>query len=353
MSTTTISKTFKVGGVATNPGTSIKIEVTNADGGAEVVAAGTDMTQADTGVYYHTFTDPAYDLTYDYTITIIHSGETYIFEGQQAGSTSTLGAVVVDGIDLTYISGSNLYAIIKDSNNYVYNATLALFELYDSANHTAGYYDIVLVDDDANGYTADWPALSDADYTVEIYEYITDATPDIEDSIVVSQTYTYANPALTRNTSVVMPIQFRYASLMEAEYYLTSRMNTDPWDDATGLQKVQSLIEATIIIERLAFSGKKTDEDQAYQFPRYDDDDTPQDVKDACTEIAYAILDGVDIEKEQDNLRVEFEAYADVKTAYNKQAKPHIQSGVPSRRAWDMLKPYLQPINYVTLSRID
>jgi uncharacterized phiE125 gp8 family phage protein len=86
MSTTTISKTFKVDDVATDPGTSITIEVTNADGGAEVVAAGTAMTKAATGVYYTTFTDPSADLTYDYTITITHLGEVYVFEGQQEGS---------------------------------------------------------------------------------------------------------------------------------------------------------------------------------------------------------------------------------------------------------------------------
>jgi hypothetical protein len=93
MSTTTISKTFKVDDVATNPDTSITIAVTRTDTSAVVVAAGTAMTQSATGVYYSTFTDPAYGLTYDYIIIIVHAGETYTFEGQQVGSSQPDAAI--------------------------------------------------------------------------------------------------------------------------------------------------------------------------------------------------------------------------------------------------------------------
>ena len=79
MSTTTISKTFMYDGVATDPGTSAKILVTRTDTGGVVVAEGTDMVDSGTGVVVSTFTDPAYNLTYAYTVTIIHSGETYVF----------------------------------------------------------------------------------------------------------------------------------------------------------------------------------------------------------------------------------------------------------------------------------
>ena len=353
MSTTTISKTFKVDDVATDPGTSITIGVTRTDTSAVVVADGTAMTKSATGVYYSTFTDPAFDLTYNYVITIIHLGETYVFEGQQAGSASGDGDIVGSGIDLTYLSGSLLYAIIKNSSNYVYNSALAMFELFDSANHALGYYDIALTDDTVNGYTADWPALSDASYTVEIYEYDTAATPLLTNYVVAYQLYTYANPDLTLTSTIKIPITFRYSSSLEAEEYLSDRMNTSSWDSSNPLEKVQSLIEATKIIERLNFAGEKADADQTYQFPRYDDDAVPQDIKAACIEVAYVILDGVDIEKEQDLLQVASEAYADVKTAYNNLPKSHIQSGVPSRRAWDMLKPYLQPITSIKLSRVD
>ena len=94
MSQTTIKKRFLVDGVATDP-TSIKLSdatatygVRRTDTSATVVADNTAMTKVSTGVYTHTFTDPASDLTYEYVVEIVYAGETYRFRGTVAGGTS-------------------------------------------------------------------------------------------------------------------------------------------------------------------------------------------------------------------------------------------------------------------------
>ncbi|MCP4567635.1 MAG: hypothetical protein GY841_08655 [FCB group bacterium] len=85
MANTTITKKFYVDDALTNP-TSITVAVTRTDTGATVVSA-TAMTNATTGVYYHTFANPASNLTYAYTIVAVYSGATYTFTGQQGADT--------------------------------------------------------------------------------------------------------------------------------------------------------------------------------------------------------------------------------------------------------------------------
>lgn len=104
MSTTTISKRFKVDTVLTDP-TSIVLQnwaatygVRRKVGGEVVVAAGTAMTQVATGRYTYSFTDPAPNLTYDYAIRIVYNGEVYIVEGEIQGGTET----TADLYDLTH-----------------------------------------------------------------------------------------------------------------------------------------------------------------------------------------------------------------------------------------------------------
>src|SRR4051812_47182862 len=50
------------------------------DTGAVVVAAGVDVPRVSTGVYEYVLTDPSAGLTYQYAITMVYLGETYVFE---------------------------------------------------------------------------------------------------------------------------------------------------------------------------------------------------------------------------------------------------------------------------------
>ena len=90
----TITKLFKVDGVATNM---TSVVLSSADGtygvkrndtDAVVVADGVAMTNTVTGTYTYTFTDPAYDLTYTYGLEFVYGGATYHVEGTLTGTTA-------------------------------------------------------------------------------------------------------------------------------------------------------------------------------------------------------------------------------------------------------------------------
>jgi len=94
----TIRRTFKLDGVLTDM-TSVELSneaatvgVKRDDTDASVVAAGTAMARASTGVYTYTFTDPADDLTYTYWIEVTYGGETYWIEYSLTGPTSAAAA---------------------------------------------------------------------------------------------------------------------------------------------------------------------------------------------------------------------------------------------------------------------
>jgi hypothetical protein len=85
MSTTTLTFTFDLGAgpadadavVLAEPGGAYGVR--RADTGAAVVAANTAMTHAGTGVYTHTFTDPAPGLVYEYVVKATLDGDTHWF----------------------------------------------------------------------------------------------------------------------------------------------------------------------------------------------------------------------------------------------------------------------------------
>jgi hypothetical protein len=87
---TTLSFTFDLGAGLTDADAVVLADpagafgIRRADTGATVVAANTAMTHAGTGVYTHTFTDPAPGLVYHYFVKATLDGDTYWFERQVA-----------------------------------------------------------------------------------------------------------------------------------------------------------------------------------------------------------------------------------------------------------------------------
>lgn len=83
MSTSTIRWTFAVDGVFTNVTSATLSDSTGTygvrrtDTQASVVDDGTAMTNAATGVYEHSFTDPDSDLTYEYVVEWVYAGITH------------------------------------------------------------------------------------------------------------------------------------------------------------------------------------------------------------------------------------------------------------------------------------
>jgi len=108
-----IIKRFKINGVLTNM-TSVVLESPSAplygvkrlDTGAIVVAAGVAMVNDSPGVYSYTFTDPAYDLHYQYYVKFTYGGQIYYVQGNFDGP-----------VDPT-IPTDDAYATITEGNEY-------------------------------------------------------------------------------------------------------------------------------------------------------------------------------------------------------------------------------------------
>jgi len=151
-----------------------------------------------------------------------------------------------------------------------------------------------------------------------------------------------------------MAISTAYCTQAEADTYFAGRLNADAWDDASSSDKDKALLNATRLIDRLNFRGKKNNDSQELQFPRNEDTVVPDDIKSACSEIALALLDGVDPELEWDNLRMVSQGYANVRSTYDANIpNEHISNGIPSVTAWRYLKPYLRDTQSVDMSRVN
>lgn len=91
MSTLTIRRTWKVEGVLTDV-TSATISVVRDDTGASVVST-VAMTKISTGTYEHSFTEPVAGLDYTATVIVVYDGDTYTFEVNATGTSSTIASI--------------------------------------------------------------------------------------------------------------------------------------------------------------------------------------------------------------------------------------------------------------------
>jgi len=145
-----------------------------------------------------------------------------------------------------------------------------------------------------------------------------------------------------------------YITLVEAEdYFETYRLETLVWDSATEDNKVKALNMSTCLIDTLNFLGTKTDSTQAHQFPRNQDTEVPTDIKRACAELAYELLDDVNPNYEMENLIVTQQTYANVRITRDTGSAPiHLIHGIPSATAWKLLSPYLYDPNTISVVRV-
>lgn len=145
-----------------------------------------------------------------------------------------------------------------------------------------------------------------------------------------------------------------YVTTTEVDTYVTGVLDTEMWDDATLSQKNKAMIMATRAIDRLDFQGEKYLAAQTAQFPRGDDTAVPQDIKDATSALTLAFLDGVDPEHEVESLRLKSQGYASARVTYDSDYVPeYIRAGIPSKTAWNFLKPYLRDTEQFSVNRID
>jgi hypothetical protein len=144
-----------------------------------------------------------------------------------------------------------------------------------------------------------------------------------------------------------------YATTVEAQAYIDERLFGEAWDQATASDQTRAIKMATKIIDRLNFLGVMTDSAQDNQFPRDEDTTIPSDIRDACIELALALLDGRDPEMEFENISMVDMRIADIRSNYNRDSVPeHIIAGVPSATAWRLLKPYIRSPLEIRLDRV-
>jgi len=144
-----------------------------------------------------------------------------------------------------------------------------------------------------------------------------------------------------------------YITIEEADVYFNTRLWSDAWLNASLSDKIKALTMATQIINNLKFQGMKVSPNQDLEFPRDIHTQIPDNVKYACAEIAYTLLQGVDIEKEIAKLRVVADRLPSVSVTYDTTIIPeNLLAGIPSYRAWVLLKPYLVDMAEIEVSRV-
>jgi hypothetical protein len=145
-----------------------------------------------------------------------------------------------------------------------------------------------------------------------------------------------------------------YGTVVGADTYFSSKLNTETWEYAEYDTKIRSLKHATRLIEALAFKGKRSTDGQILFFPRatIDNGRVPDEIVYACYEIAIALLNDVDPEVEARNLSVTGNGYGGMRTSYNREyTQEHLRNGIPSSLAWSILRPYLSDPKAFRLSR--
>jgi len=143
-----------------------------------------------------------------------------------------------------------------------------------------------------------------------------------------------------------------YNTTAELDTFFAGRLNTTPYDNAMSGDKTKAATQATAIVDRLNYLGKRLVATQDNEFPRDPDASIPQDIKDAHALIVLALLDGREIEAERDQLDIVNQTFANVKASFNRaELPPHILAGVLSFEAWTILKPYLRDQQAIQLLR--
>lgn len=148
-----------------------------------------------------------------------------------------------------------------------------------------------------------------------------------------------------------------YDTYDNADVYFATRLHVAEWTRSTQTEKTIALTEASARIDRLRFAGEKVEDDQDLKFPRYDDGTTDlitdTDIKIACYEVAFALLDGVDPDLELENLAVLSRGISSARTTYDRGEVPeHFAAGIPSAYAWSFLKPFLRPSGTIKIHRV-
>lgn len=252
---------------------------------------------------------------------------------------------------VTYPGVNSVYVIIiRPVDGFVWEPISEIFVFEADLLTNIDIYDIPLSNLVGYEYAVDMPpeVPFGTEFKAQYYEQA-GVSPIVGDLILDTSVGTWTG---TISAGSGAPIGDAYSTIVEAQTYMDGKLNTDAWDDATVSDQTTSLIQATTIIDRLNFNGLVAVEGQALSFPRGTDTVVPEDIKNASHEIALALLDGVDPELEYENLFMNSQGYANIRSSHNPDfAPPSSIHGVPSITAWRFLLPYLRDDGVVTISR--
>jgi hypothetical protein len=195
----------------------------------------------------------------------------------------------------------------KDNHVLVVLAGTSLTKI-DALNYTYTFEDSV--------YNLEYEYSVKIEYTLGVFTYVADT---IDGPDIVTE-------------------ELSWVSRPDADLYFKYRLWILVWEEATENDKDKALISATRILERLSLYAYTT---------------CPQDLKDAICEIALALLDGAEPEKEFENLALTNSQYSSVRSTYDRTyPMEHLEAGVPSITAWRLIKPYLDVSKGLKLSRV-
>ena len=82
-----------------------------------------------------------------------------------------------------------------------------------------------------------------------------------------------------------------YIDINGADEYFAGRLHAESWGETGDADKEKALRQATKEIDRQLLKGRKATDTQELAFPRYPDTEVPEAVKEACCEIALALLE--------------------------------------------------------------
>ena len=129
-----------------------------------------------------------------------------------------------------------------------------------------------------------------------------------------------------------------YIDIDGADEYFAGRLHAESWGQADDETKEKALKQATKEIDRQPLTGRKAVDDQALAFPRYPDEEIPVAVKEACCEIALALLErGNSQRRKLQQEGVQSFTLGSMSETY----APGAGRGLLSQEAKELLRPWL------------
>lgn len=211
-------------------------------------------------------------------------------------------------ISIVLCDSGNLYGIKRTDNDILIAVPNTAVTQIDATNYEYSFND--------PAYDLEYDYSFKIEYSAGVYTYVVNTVDGV--GLVESDLSWISRP--------------------DAELYFNDRLFIRVWEEATEREKEKALTMATKAVEQL----------ELYAFTV-----VPQDLKDAICEIALSLLDGKDPEMEFENLGLVTSQYSSVRSTYDRTVPmEHIEAGIPSIKAWRLIKPYLDVSKGITLSRV-